>query len=461
MKGAEFSSGSGFRIFQVLAASLLIAACSRINPAPDIESEFNELFSAYMARENIPGVSFVVMKGDEVLIRRGYGYADAKSGDPMPTDQLQPVYSVSKQFAAVLILRLAEQSLVDLDAPVGRYIAAFEAEPALTVRALLRQVSGLPEFIDLPEIKAIDNSPRGTGSLADTAEIIARQPRRFAPGARFSYSNSNYTLLARIAEIATGQSFDDALQTLVLKPAGIERIAPCDRIDPALLIPGHDAAGAVWSLPPNLVPNYSGNGGLCASAEALAQWTRALGSGRILDADQLGEMLEVAPVAEGYSPPYGFGVSVNPIAGVAAISHSGSGEGWGAWASYLPERDLTIVILADRGWLWTSDLAAPVIRVLTDASERPPLTRLRLTAAERAAFEGEFEDGLFEIEVAAEADRLLLDNPPFGEPIEFWKQEDGTFLAKERPDTFLLRLVDDRLELDWLELRSYFERRDN
>ncbi len=437
----------------------MIAACGQTRSAPDIDAEIGKLFLSYMAQENIPGASLVVMKGDEVVHRQGFGFADAKTGDAMPTDQFQPIYSVSKQFAAVLILRLAEQALVDLDAPVGRYIAAFEAEPALTVRTLLRQVSGLPEFIELPEIKAIDNAPRGTGSLADTVEIIARQPRRFAPGARFSYSNSNYTLLARIAEIVTGQSFDDALKTFVLNPFEIAPIAACNEIDPAELIPGHDATGAVWSLPPNLAPNYSGNGGLCASAEALAQWTRALGSGRLLDEDQRAEMLEVAPVAKGYSPPYGFGVSVNPIGGFAAISHSGSGEGWGAWAAYLPDHDMTLVILANRGWVWATDLAAPVVRLLMRAPARAPLAKLKLTATERAAFTGDFEDGLFDIDIIAEENRLLLNNPPFGDPIEFWKQEDGTFSAMDRPDTFTLRRVGDRLELDWLELRSYFERR--
>ncbi len=440
------------------AATLLTASCGRTGAGSDADDRLDRLFRDYILQENIPGVSLVVMKGDAVIRRQGFGVASPTDRVPMPTDRPQPIYSVSKQFTAVLILRLAERSLVDLDAPVGRYLADFEDEPELTIRSLLRHTSGLPDFIALPEILATDYAPRGTGSLAETVAIIDRQPRRFVPGARFSYSNSNYTMLARIAEIVTGLSFDEAIDTMVLEPAGIEGIGACDRIDPATLVPGHDAAGGVWSLPPNLIPNYSGNGGLCASADALALWTRALGAGRILSADQMRDMLAAAPVTSGYAPPYGFGVSVKPITGHAAISHSGGGDGWGAWAAYLADHDITVVILANRGWFWPTDLGVPAVRMLTGTPFLASMERLRLTDAERARLTGDFEDGLFEISIVAEADRLVLNNPAFGDPIEFWKQPDGIFLARERPDTFALRLIDDRVELDWIETRSYFER---
>lgn len=441
------------------AAGLIVAACGAPGKRPDTTAEVSDLVSRYMAQENIPGVSVVVLKGDKAVLRQGFGVAESESGAPMATDRPQPIYSVSKQFTAVLILRLVEQTLVDLDAPVGRYVAGFEDEPALTVRMLLRQTSGLKEFISLPEIRAVDSAPRGTGSIAETVSVIERQPRRFAPGARFSYSNSNYTVLARIAEVVTGRTFDEALEALVIEPAGIEGVAACDRVDRAELVEGHVRTGVTWSLPENLVPNYSGNGGLCASADALASWTRALGSGEILNAALMAELKRTEPVTGGYTPPYGFGVSLRPIAGYPAISHSGSDEGWGAWAAHLTDEDLTIVVLANRGWIWSSDLGAPLVRIFMQSPAPAPPERLQLSEADRAALPGAYEDGLFDIEIVAEPDRIMLENPAFGDPIEFWKQPDGTFLSKDRPDTFALRRADDRIELDWLELRSYFERR--
>ena len=113
------------------------------------------------------------------------------------------------------------------------------------------------------------------------------------------------------------------------------------------------------------------------------------------------------------------------------------------------------MILVNRGWFWATDLGVPLVRLLTGAPQPPPLRRTRLRPRERALLSGEFEDGLFDISLRAEADRLILTNPPFGEPIELWRQPDGRFVAPARPDTFSLRLVNGRPEFDWMEHRSY------
>ncbi len=63
--------------------------------------------------------------------------------------------------------------------------------------------------------------------------------------------------------------------------------------------------------------------------------------------------------------------------------------------------------------------------------------------------------------LSAKVDRVMLDNPPFGDFMEFWKLPNGKFASPKRPDTFSLRVSDDRVELDWLETRSYFVRAKN
>jgi hypothetical protein len=165
------------------------------------------------------------------------------------------------------------------------------------------------------------------------------------------------------------------------------------------------------------------------------------------------------PVEGGYTPPYGFGLSTQPLAGRPAFSHAGAGEGWGAWAAYLPDERITVVLLANRGWLWATDLGVPVVRAALGLGEPRPPRRGRLTRRERVALTGAFEDGLFDMDLRAEADRLFLTNPAFGDPIELWRQPDGRFVSPQRPDTFSLRLAGGRVEFDWMEHRSYLVRR--
>lgn len=415
------------------------------------EARIDRSVTRFMAREGVPGVAVVALREDQVLLRRGWG-----SGS---VDRVQPIYSVSKHVAAALILDLARRGRVDLAAPVGRYLPEYFAdEPSLKLHHLLRQTSGLAEFVRLPEALTLQAAPAGTGSLADVARLIDRQPRRFAPGARHGYSNANFTLLALVAERVGGGSFDALQRQRLFAPLGLRDMDECSAMDPADLAPGHARDGAKVVLPPNPHPTYAGNGGLCATAMDLARWTRALGSGRLLGNRSLREMRSSRRVEAGYRPPYGFGLSLKPLLGRPAFWHAGADDGWGAYAAYLPGERLTLVVLTDRGWLWSTDVALPILRALLGEPDPKPLERLALTAAERKALSGDHEDGLFAIALAAQSDRLLLTVAAFGEPIEMWKQSDGRFVSPARPDTFSLRLRPSGPVFDWAEHRSYLVR---
>jgi CubicO group peptidase (beta-lactamase class C family) len=430
---------------------LLIAGPAAAQPTPGAEARIDRAVTSFMSRERVPGIAVVALRGDKPLFRKAWGTASV--------DAVQPIYSVSKHMTAALIVDLARRGRVDLDAPVGKYLPQwFADEPALRLHHLLRQTSGLAEFTGLPEARQLQDARKGTGSLADMAALIDRQPRRFPPGSRHAYSNSNYTLLALVAERVEGRDFGSLLRARLFKPLGLDGIAACDLLDPASLARGRQPGGAAAALPPNPHPTFAGNGGVCASASQLARWTRALGAGRVVGRRFLREMSSHRPVGAGYSPPYGFGLSFKPLEGRPAISHAGVDDGWGAWTAYLPEERLTLVVLADRGWLWTSDIALPTLRALLDRPEPSPPERLSLTGAERDALTGQYEDGLFRIGLAAEADRLLVSVPAFGEPIEMWKQPDGSFVSPAHPDTFSLRMGAAGPEFDWQEHRSYLVR---
>jgi CubicO group peptidase (beta-lactamase class C family) len=415
---------------------------------------------AYRARENVPGVAIVAMRGDSVVFSRAFGSGRGKAASGISVRSRQPFYSIGKQMTAALILRLAAEGRIDLDAPVGRYLPEwFADEPRLRVRHLLRHVSGLAEFTNRDDVKAIERAAPGTSSLAAMAPIIDGQKRRYAPGERHSYSNSNYTLLALIAERAGGRPFEQLLRGRLFEPLGLAGMESCAALPAEALTPGHDSSGAAVGLPPNPGPSFDGNGGVCGDAVSLARWTRALGAGRVVNGPWLAAMRRGEMVEAGYRPPYGFGLSTVTVAGRPAFSHAGVDNGWGAWAAYLPDEELTVVLLADRGWLWATDMGVPVTRALLGDPEPPPPSRRPLGRKEREALTGGFEDGLFDIAIAAESDRILVTVPPFGDPIELWKQSDGSFVSPRRPDTFRLRRAGGRIEFDWMEHRSYLVRR--
>ena len=298
---------------KALVALLCLLAAATPAAAQD---RIDGLFTEYMARERIPGAVLVVWRDDEVALRRAWGVADRETGRAMSAGALQPIYSVSKQFTAALILRLAAQGRVELDAPVARYLPEwFADEPSLSVRHLLRHTSGLPNFVALPAARAIEEAPPGSHGLGAILDLVDPLPRRFAPGARHAYSNSNYTALALIVERVAGLPFDRAQRELLLRPLGLDRIDECEALDRSRIVVGHDSTGNRVVLPVNRAPTHAGNGGLCANAEDLAMWTRALGEGLVVPPPLLAEMRADEPISSGPTPPYGFGISLLPLAG--------------------------------------------------------------------------------------------------------------------------------------------------
>jgi len=446
------------RFVTPLALLLLSAAAA----GDSLQSRLDATVHAFMARENVPGVAVVALRGDEVVAAAAYGWSDPAGAVAMTIDTIQPLYSVSKHITSAVVLQLAAEGRFAVDSPIAAILPeTFAAQPALEVGHLLRNVSGLADFVRLPGAEAFDADP--ALDLAALVSFAAAPRRLFAPGERYAYSNSNYSVLALIAERRGGQPFADLQQQGLWARHGLADIGECASLRAAgrRIGRGHEPDGAVWELPPGLAA-YTGSGGTCASALGLARWMRALAAGRVLDPVALAELRNERPVAAGYRPRYGGGLSTLEVAGRPAFSHSGIDQGYGAYVAHLPEDDLVLAIVANRGWLWITDLAVPLMRRLQGLPD-PVLRWSRLSRADRRLLSGQFEDGLFNYSLEVEGDDVVLTVDLFPEPLRLRKQRPDHFVSPDQPDTF--RLVVDRsgaaprLLFDWLEHRSYLERR--
>jgi CubicO group peptidase (beta-lactamase class C family) len=423
--------------------SLLIsfAVCAQT----DAPTRIDRVVRAYMEREHIPGVAVIALQGDRVLLDQGWGFADVASHTPMTPDAVQPIYSISKHMTAAAVLAL-EEGRLDVNEPVALRLAEwFADEPQLRIVHLLRHTSGLPEFIGLEGIEQIESGER-PGSVTDVMSIVDRAPRRFAPGTWHSYSNSNYSALAVIVARAGGKP---------LVYAGLEDCAT-SRARGVRWSTGYTQERKPWTPPANLTATYAGNGGMCSSARGLASWMRDLAAGRILPIARVREMVSTEALPGGFTPPYGYGLSTVTVAGRPAWSHAGGGEGWGAWVAHLPDDQLTVAVVGNRGWLWSTDLGVPIVRALLGQADPAALKRAALSAQERSTLPGFCDDGLFDFKIAARRHDVQVTVAPFGEPIELWKQAPGRFVSALRPDTFRLTLHEGSPpEFDWMEHRSY------
>lgn len=424
----------------VLCCCLALHAMAR----PDT-AEADAAIRAFMTQQGIPAAHVTLFRGDEVILQRGYGSLGA-GGQVPDAASIFPLGSISKQFTAAAILALADAGKVRLDAPVGDYLPEwFAGEPSLRVVHLLSQTSGLADFLWLDGYRRLaDNA---VTPIAAYIALAAAEPRRFAPGTRWAYSNTNYKALALIAERATGRPFDDVLADLVLRPAAIDGIVSCHRLRPDQFVPGVSADGRPTPLDASAAA-YVGDGGLCASAAPLVKWIR------LVLAPSQGKFSRLArpsQLTDGTQVPYGFGLSTREFLGQSMVWHGGNVDSHSTMIAYLPAENLGLVILTSRGFVWLTEL----MPALTGAA--PPAR----AAAPEAPLSGQFEDGLFRYVVTPDAAtmRVRID---LIDTLDFVPAGGREYIAEKLPATFRIRLPQDgsgdRFELDWGELRSYARR---
>lgn len=427
--------------------SLCFTAGSALAAKPD-PARADAAIRAYVEREGIPAAHVTVLRGDTVVLQRGYGAA--RPGGPPPDAQsIFPLGSISKQFTAALVLALADRGRIALDAPVGRYLPEwFADEPGLRVEHLLWQTSGLADFLWLEGYRALADDPATPKS--SYVALAAAAPRRFAPGARWAYSNTNYKALALIAERAGGASYDTLLQDDVLRPLGLTGIVACHDLRPDQYVPGVSQEGRPAPLDASRSA-YAGDGGLCGNAAALVSWLERAYAGRKNRPAAMLRLTRPARLDDGTLVPYGFGVSTRPFLDHEIVWHGGNVDSHSSMIAWLPGDDLRLVILTARGFLWPTDLMPALI------GDEPP----RPVASAGVSISGRFEDGLFRYDFVPDGAALRVNVDLLG-PLRFVPAGAGEFIAEDRPATFRLRVPrdgsDDRFEFDWGEVRSYGRR---
>ena len=179
-----------------------------------------------MENGQIPGVAIGIVKDGELAYANGFGLADIAGDTPVSSQTLFQIASVSKTLVAVAILQLAEQGLVDLDAPVTEYLPYFTlTEPEsrdITIRQLLTHTAGMPDVANW--IAEVRNQELRTDEMAleEYIRSLNDESLQILPGESFMYSSIGYDVLGDVIAKASGQSFEEYMRDSVLIPLGMK-----------------------------------------------------------------------------------------------------------------------------------------------------------------------------------------------------------------------------------------------
>ena len=275
----------------------------------------------------------------------GEAALDEAGGEPLSPDHLLRVGSVTKTLTGTLVLVLADEGLLDLDAPVADLLPGMGLDPRITPRLLLEHRSGLASYRDHPDLDA--GAPHAPEELLALALDLGPLDE---PGAAFHYASTNFVALGLIVEAVTGGSWAGALRARVLDPLALDGFAFTAESLPAPAARGYERDGEGWAdVTDRVDPSVRwAAGALAAPVGDLARWAAALGEGALLELATAAARLDALPRAEGSERAYGLGLSVDETASGPAWGHRGRGDGFHAWTAWYPEAGVAVAAVFNR-----------------------------------------------------------------------------------------------------------------
>lgn len=328
----------------------------------DIDQYLNQQVSG-----TVPGLAVGVVKGGKIMLERYLGFADLHHNIPVDTSTRFNIASTAKQFTALCILKLSLEDKLDLSDDFRKYLPTFfpERKDPIQIKTLLNHSSGIRDFY---ELISVQNETwwrmEGLGN-DDALELLERQHNlNFPPGSEHSYSNSNYTILTKVVEEVSGQSFHEYSKNLFLSLGMYETDFQKNymSIIPNLALPYSNWGNGKWSQYPHIT-NLYGDGFLYTTLTDQLIYERRL---QTASRDELAiQSQKLVPGSE--IDNYGFGLELNEKLGYPSINHSGSTGAYHSQILRFPEQELSIMVMSNNGNISSSSIANKIASLLLPA----------------------------------------------------------------------------------------------
>ena len=371
-----------------------------------------------------PGAAVAIVSGDRVVYEKGFGVSNVETAAPVTPDMLFRAGSICKMLTAAVLVGLADEGKIALDAPLEKSVAGLAPRLSrLTADQLLSHTAGL---IDPARICCAQDE----GAL--TAEVRAYRDEDYfftEPGRIFSYSNTGYHIVGYLIEQLSNERYADAMQHRLFGPLGMKHTTFRPTI--AMTFPlsqGHDAEGRGA---PTVVRPFVNNVGdwpsgyACTSVGELSRFAIALMNRGKIDGTQVlsPTLLETLSkpwvevpfdweIPKGFleGAQYGHGFFLQEHRGVRILHHGGTIVGFGAFIVLVPEKRFAVVVMANRtGTILGKTVEAAMELFLPLQPKPPPLAAapIAMTKDEMEEIAGTYRNGLLRIDLFIRDEQLV------------------------------------------------------
>lgn len=298
------------------------------------------------ARGRVPALVVGVERPDGTVAFAASGRRVKGGEEPVLPDDPMPVGSITKTFTAVVVLQLRDEGRLSLDDTLDRWLPDFPRADQIELRHLLTHTSGIYPYTE--DADFVDRMVAGdTFTVDEKVAIAATHDPLFAPGAAWSYSNSNYLLLGKVIEAVTGDTAAAALRTRIFTPLGMRDtlLLGAETLDGGLPVHGYLRNGAQGDL--DVTDAWNGtaawtDGAIVSTAADMLRFSHGLASGELVAPETFGEMVDAA-VEINERMGYGYGLLLIDD----FVGHDGATIGW--MANWMRRSDgATVVTLQSR-----------------------------------------------------------------------------------------------------------------
>jgi CubicO group peptidase (beta-lactamase class C family) len=316
---------------------------------PDIDNYIEHI----LEKEDIPGVSVVVVQDGEVIFCSAYGVSSVDSNQPLTTATLFDLASLTKSFTALAVLLLEDSGLINIDEPLQKYLPAFQIADSrgadITVRQLLNQTSGIPSIFS--EILIFNDS------YEDMLASLGTLRLNNAPGSTFEYADLNYCLLGALIESVSGMSYEEYMEVNVFTPIGMNNttVDP-DKAQELGKADGHQPMyGKVVARNIPSMKSARAAGWVMSCAEDMGKWLLVnlnngiLNEEQVIPAEDIEELHSMAILYEdnGEQMSYGMGWSISYTTDILYHFHCGDTPNFTGDMLLLPDYNTGIAVLVN------------------------------------------------------------------------------------------------------------------
>jgi CubicO group peptidase (beta-lactamase class C family)/D-alanyl-D-alanine dipeptidase len=338
----------------IVMNSLTVFSQSANEPAkslPPVIPHLEKFIEHEMRVKQLPAVSIAIVDGPRIIWSRGFGQARKQTLVPAKSNTVYRVGSVSKLFTDLAVMQLVEKGLLDLDAPVTKYLSDFAPKNPfsipITLRHLMSHRAGL-----------VRESPVGhyfdptNPSLQDTVLSLNETELVVSPGTRTKYSNAGIAVVGRVIEKITGKDFVTHVQTSLLDPMKLPNTSfiASERIRASL------ADGLMWtydgrSFPaPQFPLGTSPAGNLYSTVDDLGQFIMTIleGGRGVIKPQTLKAMWRPQFKSEAEDTGFGLGFNISKLDGHRTVGHNGAVYGFATELTILPDDGLGVAVIISK-----------------------------------------------------------------------------------------------------------------